>query len=214
MSDNKRMRIKTVTVAASLAFAGMTSAGCVADDAPDSKSATSDDTSIATEQIGSAVTEQPLAAHGGGGGAFNGHVTPSAIVYGLQVNSGSRVDHITFFFYQPTRADNLYAGEPLGSISFGGGGGSANPSFVCPANQSIIGIRGASGSMVDRIGVVCGDVTNPDPFSSANALSPVWGGGGGVFFDDRCGVGRLVDSFNVRSGSELDNLQAICINAR
>jgi hypothetical protein len=58
-------------------------------------------------------------------------------------------------------------------------------------------------------------VTNPDPFSPSNGFSPLWGGGGGGgFFDDRCGVGRLVDSFNVRSGSLIDNLQAICINAR
>ncbi|TMQ03576.1 MAG: hypothetical protein E6J90_53205 [Deltaproteobacteria bacterium] len=160
------------------------------------------------------MTEQPLAAHGGGGGVFTGHATPSAVIYGLQVNSGNLVDHITFFYYQPTRSDNIYVGEPLFAIGFGGGGGGSNPSFVCPANQAIIGLRGASGSMIDRIGVVCGDVTNPDPFSASNGFSPLWGGGGGGFFDDRCGLGRLMDSFNVRSGSLVDNLQAICINAR
>jgi hypothetical protein len=206
------MNMSKISLALPLVLISAAAAGCGVDEAPNDPG--SSDTSVTTDELGSAVTEQPLAAHGGGGGSFNGHVTPAAVIYGLQVNSGQFVDHITFFYYQPTRPDNQYAGEPLFSIGFGGGGGSANPSFVCPANQSIIGIRGASGSLVDRIGVVCGDVTNPDPFSSADGQSPVWGGGGGNFFDDRCGVGRLVDSFNVRSGSLLDNLQAICVNAQ
>ncbi len=200
-------------------LAGMASTGCDPglnniDADTDPKAAESEGTAIAVDQLGSTVTEQALSPHGGGGGGFTGHVTPPAVIYGLQVNSGTFVDHITFFYYQPTRADNLYAGEPVFGVGFGGGGGGRNPAFVCPANQSIIGIRGNSGTLIDRIGVICGNVTNPDPFSPSNGFSPLWGGGGGGFFDDRCGVGRLVDSFNVRSGSLIDNLQAICINAR
>lgn len=185
------------------------------EDDVDPNAAESEDTGIATGLLATTLTERPLTAHGGRGGVFTGHVTPPAIIYAVQVNSGSKVDRITFFYYQPTRSDNLYAGEPTGAVTFGGtGGANRNPVFVCPANQGVIGIRGASGSLVDRIGVVCSDVTNPDPFSSFNAFSPLWGGGGGFFFDDRCELGRIVDSFNVRSGSLIDNLQAICINAR
>jgi hypothetical protein len=206
------MNMRKISLALPFALIGAAAAGCGVDGAPNDPE--SSETSVTTDPIGSTVTEQPLVAHGGSGGSFNGHVTPAAVIYGLQVNSGQFVDHVTFFYYQPTRADNLYAGEPLFSVGFGGGGGSANPSFVCPANQSIVGIRGASGQFVDRIGVECSDVTNPDPFNAANGQSPLWGGGGGTFFDDRCGVGRLVDSFNVRSASLLDNLQAICINAQ
>jgi len=197
-----------------LAFTGIVTTGCGMDADTDPNAAESDATAIAIGQLGSTITEQPLAAHGGGGGSFNGHVTPPAVIYGVQVNSGVYVDHITFAYYQPTRSDNLYTGEPVFGIGFGGGGGNTNPWFVCPANKAIIGIRGASGALVDRIGVVCGNMTNPDPFSPSNTFSPLWGGGGGGFFDDRCGVGRLVDSFNVRSGTLIDNLQAICINAR
>lgn len=206
------MKTCRIGIGISLAFVGMT--GCGMDGtAPETESGP-DGTGEVSSELGSTATEQSLAAHGGGGGAFNGHVTPSAIIYGLQVNSGTLVDRITFFYYQPTRPDNRYAGEALFGVSFGGGGGGSNPSFVCPADQSIIGLRGASGSLVDRIGVICSNVTNPDPFSPSNGFSPIWGGGGGGFFDDRCGVGRIVDSFNVRSGSLVDNLQAICVNAR
>jgi hypothetical protein len=164
--------------------------------------------------LGTTLTERNLVAHGGTGGVFTGHVTPAAVIYAVQVNSGSKVDHVTFFYYQPSRADNVYAGEPTAAVNFGGrGGANRNPTFSCPANQGVIGIRGSSGSLVDRIGFVCSDVTNPDPFSPLNGFSPLWGGSGGVFFDDRCELGRIVDSFNVRSGSLIDNLQAICINA-
>lgn len=204
------MKIREMFVVVPLACTGVVSAGCGMDAEPDPSAAES----VAADQLGSTLTEQSLSSHGGGGGGFTGHATPPAVIYGLQVNSGTFVDHITFFYYQPSRADNIYVGEPFFGIGFGGGGGGRNAAFVCPANKAIIGIRGASGSLVDRIGVVCGDVTNPDPFSPSNTFSPLWGGGGGGFFDDRCGVGRLVDSFNVRSGSLIDNLQAICINAR
>jgi hypothetical protein len=166
--------------------------------------------------LGSALSEQPLVAHGGGGGGFTGHVTPSAVIWAVQVNSGSYVDRITIFWYQPSQPDNLFrTGDRFGQVSFGGGGGGANPMFACDTvhGQGVIGIRGASGNLLDRIGVICGSVTNPDPFNPNNQFSPLFGGGGGGFFDDRCSPGRLVDSFNVRSGSLIDNLQAICINA-
>lgn len=170
--------------------------------------------------LGPTFTEGALGTHGGGGGTFTGHVTPAGVIYGVQVNAGSLVDHIRFAWYQPTRADNHFqTGNAFGSTGvFGGGGGAANPWFNCPIGpdgfqQGVIGIRGASGTKVDRIGVVCGNVNSPDPNDPFNSFSPLWGGGGGGFFDDRCTVGRLVDSFNVRSGSLVDNLQAICINA-
>jgi hypothetical protein len=199
-------------VAVSLSLAGLVAMGCGVDtdaDAPELNEA-----AVVVEQLASTATEQPLARQGGNGGSDTAHVTPPAVIYGVQTRSGTRVDRITLFYYQPTRADNRYAGEALNSVSFGGTGGGLNAAFFCPGSQSIIGIRGSSGTMVDRIGVICGDVTNPDPFSPSNAFSPLWGGGGGSFFDDRCGVGRLVDSFNMRSGTMVDSIQAICINAR
>jgi hypothetical protein len=165
--------------------------------------------------LGPAYTEVPLSPHGGDGGGYTGHVTPPAIIYAVRVSSGGYVDSISFAWYQPTRFDNLYqSGDAWGSTpSYGGPTGWNNGWWYCPGGQGVIGIRGSSGGYVDRIGVICGDVWNPDPYSPYNTYSPLWGGATGGWFDDRCGAGRLVDSFNVRSGGYVDNLQAICINA-
>ena len=124
-------------------------------------------------------------------------------------------ESIAFGWYQPTGSDNRYrSGDPWGSTaSYGGSGGGNNGWWYCPTDQGVIGVRGNSGSLVDRIGVICGDVSNPDPYSPYNTYSPLWGGSGGYWFDDRCGRDRLVDSFNVRSAELVDNLQAICIDA-
>jgi hypothetical protein len=167
--------------------------------------------------LGPTWTERTLAAHGGGGGGLTGHVTPSAVIFAVQTRSGDYVDAIRFGWYMPSGADNLYrSGDVWGWTPwYGGGGGALNPSFSCPAGKGVIGIRGNSGDYVDRIGVVCGDVSNPNPTAPSNNFSPLWGGsGGGWFGEDTCGAGQLVSSFNVRSGGYLDGIQAICISAR
>jgi hypothetical protein len=166
-------------------------------------------------RLGPTYTEGALAPHGGGGGHFTGHVTPAAVIYAVRVRSGAYVDAIAFAWYQPSGFDNYYrSGDPWGATSlYGGSGGVDRGWWYCPGGQSVIGIRGSAGAYVDRVGVICGNVTNPDPYSPYNTYSPLWGGSGGGWFDDRCGGGRLVDSFNVRSGAYVDNLQAICINA-
>lgn len=165
--------------------------------------------------LGPAYTEAPLFPHGGGGGGYTAHVTPPAVIYAVRVSSGALVDSMAVAWYQPTRFDNLFqSGNAWGATpSYGGSGGANHGWWYCPAGQGVIGIRGNLGAVVDRIGVICGDVSSPDPFSPHVTYSPLWGGGGGGWFDDRCGGGRLVSSFNVRSGALIDNLQAICINA-
>lgn len=166
--------------------------------------------------LGPTFTEGALAPHGGGGGAFTGHVTPAAVIFGVQTRSGTMVDAISFGYYQPVWSDNVWrTGDPFAWTGFyGGGGGGLNAAFICPAGQGVIGLRGNSGSRVDRIGVICGNVNSPNPVDPANTYSPLWGGGGGGWFgEDKCTSNRLVDSFNIRSGSALDNIQAICIAA-
>ena len=179
------------------------------DAAPDS------DTAGGVPRLGPTYTEAALWPHGGEGGGYTDHVTPPAVIYGVYVRTGVYVDNIAFSWYQPTSADNLYrTGDNWGwTQGFGGGGGSPSGWWNCPAGQGVIGIRGNSGTLVDRIGVICGDVNNPDPTSTFVTYSPLWGGGGGGWFDDRCGRGRLVDSFNLRTGALVDNIQAICIDA-
>lgn len=217
-------------------LAGLMTAGCATDaEAPkaesnDEESALASKSDLAppesapvienlvagTLNLGPTYTESALSAHGGGGGGYTGHVTPSAIIYAVATRSGAYVDNIRFAWYQPRRWDNLYqTGDSWGSTpGFGGGGGGDNGWWYCPGGKGVIGLRGNSGAYVDRIGVICGDVTNPNPVDPNNTYSPLWGGGGGGWFgEDKCTSGRIVDSFNVRSGAFVDNLQAICINA-
>jgi hypothetical protein len=167
------------------------------------------------QSIGATNTEWPMWPHGGGGGVFTGHATPPGVIFAVRVSSGQYVDSLSLAWYQPGRWDNHYAsGDPMGSVTFGGSGGGDNGWWYCPAGQGVIGLRGNAGGLVDRFGVICGDVTYPNPDSPYNTFSPLWGGGGGWWFgDDKCPTGRLVDSFNVRSGSLLDFVQGICVNA-
>ena len=39
--------------------------------------------------------------------------------------------------------------------------------FPCPAGQEVIGFAGAFGSVLDRIGIVCGNRVPPGPVPSA-----------------------------------------------
>ena len=58
-----------------------------------------------------------------GPASSSGHATPAAVIYAVHVASGSWVDSIEFAYYQPHRADNLYAsGDVIGvSAHYGGG---------------------------------------------------------------------------------------------
>ncbi len=163
------------------------------------------------------ASEFKLQGRGGQGGELASHVTPTAIVYGVRVRAGDYVDNVSFAWYQPRREDNLYTvGDPQGvTKGFGGQGGDDSGWWTCPRGQGVIGVRGAAGDLVDRFGVICGDVTNPDPASPSNTYSPMWGGRGGNRFDgDFCPRGTVAVSFNVRSGAYVDNLQPVCLAAR
>lgn len=166
-----------------------------------------------------APIEQPewtAPAHGGQGGARADRVTPSAFLFGIHTRSGAYVDAVAFAWYQPSARDNLYRRhDPVGTTGrFGGDGGGDNGWWTCPAGQVVIGIRGRSGDFVDRLGVICGDATSPDPQSRANTRSPMWGGEGGGAFEDLCPPGAAAASINLRSGSYLDRIQLVCRRVR
>ena len=158
--------------------------------------------------------EYRLSQYGGWGGSFTGHVG-SGVIYAVQVNSGAYVDRIRFAYYLPSASDNYYrSGDYVGTTqALGGYGGGSNPWFNCPSGQGVIGVRGGAGAFVDRVGVICGDVNNPNPYSPFNVYSNIWGGGGGGWFENTCRPGDLITGFDVRSGNYVDALQPICIPA-
>jgi hypothetical protein len=174
-------------------------------------------------ELGPSFTEYAMSPQGGGGGADWGHEGGNAVIYAVRTASGGYVDNVQFAYYVPTRSDNYYAGEPIQVIGpHGGGGGSDNGWWYCPdglpqdmtGRSGVIGIEGASGGLVDRLGVICTpDVNNPDPQSSQNTTSWQWGGGGGSWYRDPCAFGYLLDAFHIRSGSYVDNIQGYCQSA-
>jgi hypothetical protein len=160
------------------------------------------------------AAERWLYPNGGNGGTYTGHVG-TGVIYAMQVNSGDYVDRIQFAYYLPSQPDNYFRnGDFVGNTGrLGGTGGGVNPWVYCPPGQGMVGIRGASGSLVDRIGIVCSDVNYPYPTDPVNFVSPLYGGGGGSWFDSRCYGGELMTAVNVRSGIFIDQIQGICIPA-
>lgn len=165
--------------------------------------------------LGSVLTEQALQTHGGNGGVAQLHVVPTSVIDGFQVRRGSEIDGIRFHYYQPTSSTNSVSGNQGWTNWFGGTGGSAPTPFYCPAGKAVIGIKGRAATRLDKIQVICGSANNPNPSDPNNSYSPGdWGGTGGFDFGpELCAPGRLVSSFNLRTGSKIDQIQAICINA-
>lgn len=215
----------------SVVWIGLVMSGCVDDTGQPDQDVSGDTGEAEQSVLASTFWEWTMSGHGGGGGAYSHHVTPPAIVYGVNVHSGGLIDSIAFAYYQPSRTDNLYfdgitvtsppvAGTPhVFGDNFGvspvrgGSGGGDNGWWYCPPGKGIIGIRGDTGGYVNRFGVVCGDVNRPDPNSALNTYSPVWGGDSQSWFEERCGAGAVVDTFNIRSGWYVDNIQAVCLAA-
>jgi hypothetical protein len=155
-----------------------------------------------------------MAHHGGNGGNLSPRQV-NGLVYGVLVRGAQYVDQITFLYYRPSQPDNYFRpGDQFGTFGpYGGTGGYAR-SLTCPPNQVLVGIRGRSGTLIDSLGIVCSDAKAPDPWSPANYVSPVVGGAGGYWFDDRCANNYLIYEFNVRSSRFLNALQGRCIRAQ
>lgn len=167
---------------------------------------------VAALQLGAPGTVYNLTPQGGSGG------TPislrGAIIYAIQADSGSYVDRVALGYYIPSHPDNLYRqGDTYGTLGpAGGGGGTYHDWAYCPTNEGAIGIQGSSGIYVDRLGLICSNVTSPN--SNNETTLPVYGGTGGSYFYDDCGTGYLMDGVNIRSGVYVDQIQGICIKSQ
>ncbi len=105
------------------------------------------------------------------------------------------------------------------SPTYGGGGGGPFTQ-TCPSGQVVRGIFGASGGLLDRVGVICGTVSiNEDrsvtPYRYTVVLSgetnvgPNGGGGGGAF-RYRCPGNAMVGRTFGRAGSYIDQVRVEC----
>ena len=154
---------------------------------------------------------QPLQQHGNSRGGVDHGPTNAGIIFGARVYGDNLVKAIELFYYIPSNADRLYrAGDyrgstgPIGDNHAGDLGG-----FYCPAGYAAIGLQGASGLGVDRVGLICGKIGD---LSRAIEL-PVLGGRGGNSFKETCdrsySTGYLT-GVRIRSGMWMDSIQGLC----
>jgi hypothetical protein len=166
-----------------------------------------DQIGVALQELGS--TLNPLPARGGTGGfpvSLQG-----VLINGINVRSGKFVDNIQLAFYIPSQPDNRFRqGDQTGFIGpVGGDGGSPSGWQFCPDGFAAVGLQGAAGRYVDRLGLICGRVDNP----ASTFTTPVFGGPGGAPFFDVCGSQGFLSGADVRAGKLIDQVRGNCIAA-
>jgi len=144
------------------------------------------------------------------GGVDHGY-NNMGVVFGAKIYSGNLAQAIELFYYIPSNSDNFYReGDYRASTGrIGGNSGTDSGEYYCPEGYAAVGLEGASGLAVDRVGLVCGQIGD---LSKVVAL-PIFGGNGGNAFYDNCArvhsLGFLT-GVRVRSGAWMDSIQGLC----
>lgn len=133
------------------------------------------------------------------------------VVFGARIYSGNLVNAIELFYYVPSSSDNFYREGDYRASSgrIGGNGGTDNGEYYCPDGYAAVGLQGASGLAIDRVGLVCGQI---EDLSKAVSL-PIFGGNGGNAFYDNCASTRslgFMTGVRVRSGAWMDSIRGLC----
>jgi hypothetical protein len=152
-----------------------------------------------------------LPQHGNANGGVDHGYTNVGVVFGARVYSGNLTNAIELFYYIPSNSDSFYReGDYRASTGrIGSNSGTDSGEYYCPAGYAAVGLQGASGLAVDRVGLVCGQIGN---LSKAVAL-PIFGGNGGNAFYDNCASTRslgFLTGVRVRSGAWMDSIQGLC----
>lgn len=157
-------------------------------------------------QLGSALYYMPT--RGGFAAPHTALGTPGGVVYAIQSATGAWVDRVSFAFYVPSGADNLYrTGDYYGTVYWGGSGGTAHPWEYCPSGKGSVGLAGShNGGYVTSIGMVCGDLIT----GSGWTWTTTWGTNGAYAFSDICNYGYLNTGFDVYSQTYLNAIGGAC----
>jgi len=152
-----------------------------------------------------------LPQHGNVNGGVDHGYSNVGVVFGARIYSGNLAQAIELFYYIPSNPDNFYReGDYRASTGrIGGDKGTDNGAYFCPEGYAAVGLEGASGLGVDRVGLVCGQIGN---LSKVVAL-PTFGGSGGNAFSDNCAGTRslgFLTGVRVRSGAWMDSIQGLC----
>jgi hypothetical protein len=159
------------------------------------------------QDLGAPGSLSALPARGGtGGGDIGNHDV--GIVYAFRVQSGALVDQMEFAYYLPSQPDNQYhQGDFFGTTgAFGGTGGSDSGWQFCPGGFGAVGLQGGSGELVDRLGMICGLISNP----TQQTTTSIFGGTGGSSFFDTCSAAGFLSGVAGRAGKFVDRVQGLC----
>jgi hypothetical protein len=135
-----------------------------------------------------ALTLMPF--RGGGGGNPDGFVQAGDLK-NAAFRTGDVVDQLMMF-------------SDVGAFGPWGGGGGSPKVLNLFSDDRIVGIWGYSARLVDSLGFI----VRSDRFGIYE--TPAFGGGGGEYFRDQCPDGTKLIGLNVRSGTVLDAIQAVC----
>jgi hypothetical protein len=153
--------------------------------------------------------ERESSARGGGDGKpFELRCAAGTIVTAVFGSRGNHIDKLELECRATT--DGEPRGEPVFTDTAGGQGGEAFGPLRCGRNQSILGIKGKAGSVVDDVQVICSSDTAHPLAPDAWASRPA-GGRDGVRFSLPCPDREVLVGASTRNGNWLDSLAAICV---
>jgi hypothetical protein len=152
-------------------------------------------------------------AGGSGGTSFTQTCANGGVLVGLQGAFGDFIDSVKAVC---SRIDSI--GDPVDTSvlsAHGGGGGTTGYDLRCPRGWAVTGLKGRSGSLVDRIQLVCAPVQlDGTALVSADHTDQFKAGGsGGSSFSIHCGGTRPARGINGGAGSFIDRIGLGCENA-
>lgn len=159
-------------------------------------------------QAGSVI---PLPEHGNVNGGMDRGYSNFGIIFGARIYGANLANAIELFYYIPSNSDEFYReGDYRASTGrIGRDSGVDLGGYYCPEGYAAVGVQGASGLGVDRIGLICGKIGD---LSRVVAL-PVLGGKGGNAFKEICDrtySSGYLTGVRVRSGAWMDSIQGLC----
>jgi hypothetical protein len=152
-----------------------------------------------------------LPHHGNVNGGTDRGYSNVGIIFGARIYGDNLVKAIELFYYVPSGSDMSYregdyraSTGRIGSEKAGDLGG-----YYCPEGYAAVGLQGAAGLGVDRLGLVCGKIGE----LSRVTFLPVLGGRGGNPFRDTCDrtwSSGFLTGVRVRSGLWMDSIEGLC----
>jgi hypothetical protein len=109
-----------------------------------------------------------------------------------------------------------WIGTPRNGPAHGGTGGSQSLQVSCPTNTAVVGITGAAGMYIHRIGLLCKPLGADARVSGSNSTQPAVGASGGTnFAATSCDTdGRPAIGFHAWTGMWVDAVRLGCAHRR